>query len=275
MFEFNILKFFENIRTPFLNKIFIFITDLGSFEFYLLTISFIFFIFNNRISLKIVFLLFISFSINTIIKNILKLPRPSAEIFNPIYEKSIGKEEFGFPSGHSQNSVVFWFSLFKIFKKKILLILSILMVSLISISRLYLSLHFVLDIIGGITIGFIVLFLFFDFVDNLIKKFLKDKFSYFIPILLFIFSFLIKEYSNLLSPFSGLLLGTLFYREQEDKNLNIKNIFLRELIGLTTLLILIYISSFIYNILFLYILYLILGLWVSYISKIVFQKIKI
>lgn len=274
MIEFKILKFFESLRNPILDKIFIILTDLGSFEFYLLTVAFLFFIFENKISLKIVFLLFISFSLNTLIKNILKLPRPQEDIFNPIYEKSIGTEEYGFPSGHSQNAFVFWFSIYKIFKNKFLLFISILIVFLISISRLYLSLHFVLDIIGGVSIGFLIIIFFFNNIDILIDSFLKGKFSFFIPILIFISSFLIKKYSNLISPFSGLLFGALIFKDKKI-SLTFKNLMFRELIGLTILIFLIYISYFIKNIFILNIIYFISGLWVSFLSKTLFQKIKI
>lgn len=274
MIDERILKFFESLRNPILDGFFIVITDLGSFEFYLLAVSFLFFAFENKVSLKIIFILFISFSLNTLIKNILKLPRPQEGIFNPIYEKSIGTEEYGFPSGHAQNAFVFWFSLYKIFKNKILLFISILVVLLISISRLYLSLHFVLDIIGGVFIGFLIIFFFFKNINVLIDSFIKEKFSFLIPILIFMFSFFMKKYSNLLSPFSGLLLGVLIYKENKN-NLNHKNLILRELIGLTTLIFLIYISYSLKNIFILNIIYLISGLWVSYLSKTLFQKIKI
>lgn len=250
MIEYKVLKFFESLRNPILNKIFIIITDLEVLNFTFWQFAFLFFIFENKTSLKIVFLLFISFSLNTVIKNILKLPRPQEGIFNPIYEKSIGTEEYGFPSGHSQNSFVFWFSIYKIFKTKILLYISILIVFLISISRLYLSLHFVLDIIGGLLIGFLIILFFFKNIDFLIDCFLKGKFSFLISVLIFIFSFLIKKYSNLLSPFSGLLLGVLIYKDKKY-NLTFKNLIFRELIGLTILIFLIYITYFIKTSLFL------------------------
>ncbi|MDI6861066.1 MAG: phosphatase PAP2 family protein [Caldisericia bacterium] len=269
-----ILKFFEEIRTPLLNKFFIFITDLGSFEFYILAISFLFFIFNNKTSLKIVFLLFISFSFNTLIKNIFKLPRPQEDFFHPIHTTSIGEEKFGFPSGHAQNSFVFWFSLTKIFKKKSFFIFSILIVSLISISRLYLSLHFFIDVIGGLIIGFFIINFIFNYMDILIDKFYKFRFNSLIPILIFIISFFMKKNSILLSSFSGLLLGTLILKEKDTRNLTIKNIILRELIGLVVLLLLIFFSFYIFDMLK-GVIYLILGLWVSFLSKYLFQKIKI
>ncbi len=273
MLDYSILKFFESLRNPILNKIFIFITDLGSFEFYIIAISFLFFIFDKKISLKILFLLFISFLLNTLIKNIFKLPRPEKGIFNPIYEESGGG--YGFPSGHSQNATTFWLSVSKIFKSYSFLIFSIIIISLISISRLYLSLHFIFDVFGGILIGLGIVFVLYNPIDYFIEKLFIFKYKFLISVILFIFGILIKRYSNLIIPFSGVLLGILLNKSDISKNLKIKNIILREIIGLSILILLIFISIKEIGYIFQIIIYYFSGLWISYLSHIIFSKLKI
>jgi membrane-associated phospholipid phosphatase len=273
MFEYNVLKFFESLRNPILDKIFIFITNLGSFEFYLFSIAFLFFICNNRTSLKILFLLVISFSINTLIKNILKLPRPDEEVFNPIYKES--SQGYGFPSGHSQNATSFWITISKNFKKKSILIFSIIIIFLISISRLYLSLHFLLDVLGGILIGIFIVYLFFDLIDIFLDNLMKIKFNFIFFLSLLIFGVFSKNYSNLFIPLSGIIFGFLLKKEESKINLNFEKILIRELIGLAVLIILIYISIQIKNFIFLTIIYFISGLWISYLSKFLFSKINV
>lgn len=150
IFGYTILKFFANIRSNFLNNLFIIITDLGSIQFYLILFTFFFLIFEDKITLKLLILLTISYLTNSIFKNIFKSPRPDEKIVEAIYVESGGG--YGFPSGHSQNSTVLWIGLYLTFKKNYLMIISIILIILISISRLYLGLHFLFDVIGGVSL---------------------------------------------------------------------------------------------------------------------------
>lgn len=270
-FSYSILKFFVNIRNSFLDKFFITMTNLGGLEFYLIFIAFFFFIFEDRITLKLLFLLIISYLINTFLKNLFQLPRPNETITKPIYKESGGG--YGFPSGHSQNSTVLWIGLYLIFKKYYLIIISIILIILISISRLYLGLHFLFDVIGGILIGIFILFFFFKPIDRLIEKiFLLDFWKIlFISLVLLLISFFIKEYSFILISLSGILIGVNLSKKYQNSKLDIKRGIIRILIGYPIIFILIYlikITNFV-------LIYLLIGLWVTFISKLIFREIKV
>ncbi|MGB9749899.1 MAG: phosphatase PAP2 family protein [Caldisericia bacterium] len=271
LFGYTILNFFVSIRNEFLNKLFILITDLGSLEFYLILISFLFFIFDDRKTIKILFLLMISYLINSLLKNIFKFPRPDENIVKPVYKESGGG--YGFPSGHSQNSLVLWLGLFYIFKKNYLKIVSIILIILISISRLYLGLHFLFDVLGGILIGLIILFLYFNCIDRFFEKFfyLNLKKILLISFSLIIISLFIKEYSFILISLSGILIGINLSKEFNQTYLNMKKIVLRIFVGYPVIFILIYIIK-ITNFNFIYFF---LGLWVTYLSRLIFKKICI
>ncbi len=148
-FGYTILNYFVNIRSSFLNNLFIIITDLGSIQFYLILFSF-FLVLEDKITLKFLILLTISYLINCIVKNIFKSPRPDEKIVKAIHVESRGG--YGFPSGHSQNSTVLFIGLYLTFKKNYLMIISIILITLISISRLYLGLHCLFDVVGGISL---------------------------------------------------------------------------------------------------------------------------
>lgn len=271
IYNYSILKFFLNLRNPFLNRFFIIITDLGSLEFYLILISFLFFIFDDRKTLKIVFLLIISYFLNSLIKVTFKLSRPDEKIIEPIYKESGGG--YGFPSGHSQNSTVTWFGLYTLFKKRWLLFLSIIIISLVSVSRLYLGLHFLFDIIGGFLIGSIVLTTYFKFFD----KFVQEIFSFnltkiiILSIVFIIISYFIKEYSFILLSLSGLIIGIILNKNVINKVKNFKDALIRILIGYPVIFFLIYFI----NVTNFQLIYLIIGLWVTYFSRLIFQKLKI
>lgn len=65
---------------------------------------------------------------------------------------------FGFPSGHASGAVALWGGLALVFRKRALAWLAPLMVALVAFTRLYLGVHFLADVIGGILLGGLVLF---------------------------------------------------------------------------------------------------------------------
>jgi membrane-associated phospholipid phosphatase len=63
----------------------------------------------------------------------------------------------GFPSGHASIAIVFWGALALLFQKRWLNILSVTMMVLIPFSRIYLGVHFLADVIGGVVLGALLL----------------------------------------------------------------------------------------------------------------------
>ncbi len=64
---------------------------------------------------------------------------------------------FGFPSGHTTGAVAMWGGLALVFRKRALAWLAPFMVALIAFTRLYLGVHFLADILGGILLGGLML----------------------------------------------------------------------------------------------------------------------
>ncbi len=69
--------------------------------------------------------------------------------------------QHGFPSGHSSIAIAFWGALAFLFRKKWVIGLSIALMLLIPLSRIYLGVHFLADVLGGITLGAIILAAFY------------------------------------------------------------------------------------------------------------------
>ncbi len=65
---------------------------------------------------------------------------------------------FGFPSGHTSSAFAVWGGLAVVFRKRWLAWLAPFMIALIAFSRLYLGVHFLVDIIGGAVLGALMLF---------------------------------------------------------------------------------------------------------------------
>jgi len=270
-FGYSILNYFVSIRSDFLNNLFIIITDLGSMQLYLILFSFFFLIFEDRITLKLLTLLIISYLTNSILKNIFKFPRPDEKIVKPIYTESGGG--YGFPSGHSQNSTVLWIGLYLTFRKNYLMIISIVLITLISISRLYLGLHFLFDVVGGIFIGLLILLFCFKYIDKFIEQLLSLNFGIIliVSIILLLSSFFIKEFSLILNSFSGILIGINLTKNFDYVKLDFKKVLYRIFICYSIFFCLIYLIK-ITNLNFIYFF---IGLWITYFSRLIFRKIGI
>lgn len=157
-FDTNVSNFFYSTRTPLLTNIMFGITALGS-EILLIiaSISFIFFAWKRHKQEAILFsvVLGVSAIVNFFVKQFVQRPRPE---FAPLYLE----HSFSFPSGHAMNSFVFYAMLaYFIFHftrnnklSSIIAALSVLLIVLIGISRIYLGVHYPTDVIGGYIAGF-------------------------------------------------------------------------------------------------------------------------
>jgi len=69
--------------------------------------------------------------------------------------------ENGFPSGHTSIAIAFWGALAFLFRKRWVTFLCASLMLLIPLSRLYLGVHFLADVIGGVALGAIILAAFY------------------------------------------------------------------------------------------------------------------
>lgn len=130
---------------------------------------FIFIIVKKKYKLFIIVLSSISsVIINNLIKIIVRRERPD-------YLRMVMEKSYSFPSGHAMISVLFFGSIIYLvnkynlkYKKLITFSLST-FVLLVGISRIYLGVHYLTDVVGGYLLGFIVLFLIIHLFER--KKF--------------------------------------------------------------------------------------------------------
>lgn len=130
---------------------------------------FIFIIVKKKYKLLIIVLSSISsVIINNLVKIIVKRKRPD-------YLRMVMEKSYSFPSGHAMISVLFFGSIIYLvnkhnlkYKKLITFSLST-FILLIGISRIYLGVHYLTDVVGGYLLGFIVLFLIIHLFER--KKF--------------------------------------------------------------------------------------------------------
>ena len=134
------------------------ITFLGDEMFYILFMPAIYWCVSAWAGLRIGVMLLLSSGFNSIFKLALHGPRPSwisDKVIPVVHESS-----FGIPSGHAMNSVSVWGWVAIEAKKKWSTITCIVLIVLISFSRLVMGVHFLSDVLLGLILGSLLVLLF-------------------------------------------------------------------------------------------------------------------
>ncbi len=152
-FEIQILKFFEGLRSNFLNAIFEGVTMLGEETLIVVIIGILYFAIDKDLAQRVFFITVFSQSVNNVIKNFAKVERPFAngKVSCVRPETATG---YSFPSGHTQNFSTWSMTLSQKLKKKWMIITSIALAVLVAVSRVYLGAHYPSDVVVGLLLGF-------------------------------------------------------------------------------------------------------------------------
>ena len=161
----------QQIHGPTLDAIFRGITYLGGEEFYLFLLPLLFWCVDFRLGARLAVLFLLSSFLNVGLKDAFKQPRP----FD--LEPSVGLSEvegYGLPSYHSQSAVVVWGSLAGWSSKTWLWVVAVVLILLVSFSRVYLGVHFPTDVLAGWVIG-IALVIIYLVVRSPVEKWLAEQ----------------------------------------------------------------------------------------------------
>ena len=212
-FQLNILMFFQSIRSPLLNIIFLIFTISTEVPVIVLVSALMYWCINKKYGQRMLFSLIGNFVINTGVKEFVKAPRP---IGTPGLESMRVSTATGysFPSGHTQTATAFWTSLMILIKKSWVYILGTIMIVSVGLSRLYLGVHWPIDVIFGWIFGILFSIVFikiFDYVDN-------NKKYWILILLLIVFAIIgyILNSSSYIEYF-GILTGFVIGYIVEDK----------------------------------------------------------
>lgn len=153
-----VINTFLQAGGPVLQAIMRVITFLGDELFYILFMPAIYWCVNAWAGLRIGVMLLLSGGVNSIFKIALRGPRPywiSDAVKPMVHEGS-----FGIPSGHAQGAASVWGWVAVEARKKWVTILCLVLILLISFSRLVMGVHFLSDIILGLILGSLLVLLF-------------------------------------------------------------------------------------------------------------------
>lgn len=231
--EWKILDFFHKINCDFLTAFFYGITEFGSGEVAIIVLALIYYCYNKDIAKTIGYICINSMMLNGVAKSLFLADRPfqyeGKEYLRALNESLDGATGTSFPSGHSQNTGSLFTSLIILFKNKWIRIISVILLILIPISRLYLGVHFPVDVLVGLLLGIGTALIGYFSINYFKKKGYSLYILYGISLIIFL-PFIILNINNPLVAdlfksyglFIGFVLGCLIEEKKVNFDYNVK-----------------------------------------------------
>lgn len=215
------------------------VTRLGGFYILPLLIGIIYYAVDKKAGFWIGLLVSLSTYLNVFLKSLLQIPRPGFEEVGgkrteAVKNIQIGSEGRllpgitssgpGIPSGHSQGATVFWGS-FGLELKKLVPLFLVFVPLMVGISRMYLGVHFLADVLAGLSIGYIFLYLSYKLRDRFQEFFsgLALRWKLLSPLVVFaILGALVYNLNPEMSVLSGLMAGWVIGYVIENKRVGFR-----------------------------------------------------
>lgn len=153
-YQIEIIKFIQSFSNTFFDYLFQVITLFGEESVLVLLSAVVFLSIDKNKGYKLIFTIASGTCFNALIKNIAKFERPIG-VEGIISKRVHTATGYSFPSGHTQATSTFWSSVSLIFKKKMLYIISAIIILLVATSRVYLGVHWPTDVVFGAIFGII------------------------------------------------------------------------------------------------------------------------
>lgn len=169
-FEFDIIEAIQEVG-EWLRPAMDFFSALGTTEVYLAILMIVYWCVDRRAGLRLALMLPLNGAVNDILKMGFHEPRPfwvNTEI--EAYRYNMG---FGLPSGHAQSAAGFWGLSAHQLGRRPFYIIFIFLILLIGLSRIYLGVHSLIQVLCGFVIGSAFLFLFVRYEKPAVTVFSK------------------------------------------------------------------------------------------------------
>jgi membrane-associated phospholipid phosphatase len=166
----------QSIQTlsPALDGIMKMVSFIGTPEFFLVLVPFIYWNIDRRIGIRTMLVVFSFEFINSSLKLLLHQPRPYwIGDIKPLSTEGV-EGTYGIPSGHSGRTLTLSGYLATQFKRNWFWVIAILYILLVGFSRLYLGVHFPQDVLASWLLGILTILAFTKW-EGAIRKWLVDQ----------------------------------------------------------------------------------------------------
>ncbi len=148
----------QSFASPTLDALMLQITQLGSERAYIVLLVVTYLALDATIGQRLALALLSSFYLNFQLKGLFDTPRPYLLEPEVLRSEAAGLTGpgAGFPSGHAQSSTTFWGLAAVYARRSWFWVVALLVIALVSLSRMYLGVHLPVDVLGGLVIGVLV-----------------------------------------------------------------------------------------------------------------------
>lgn len=167
----DILIYFKEIGTPFLDSFFEIVTMFGEKNILIAVVAWIFWNTSKKQGFILSYTLLFSLFFNALVKISFHRLRPFEQIPEIIAKRVHTATGYSFPSGHTQGATTFYITLALLFRKKWMYGAAVLLSLFVAVSRVYLGVHWPVDVIGGLVIGAVVSITMYYILNSLYEKY--------------------------------------------------------------------------------------------------------
>ena len=237
-----VIEFIQNFRNDFFDLFFNFISFLGEEYVYIILLTIIYYTYDKKLGEMLGYVLIVSTGLNEVFKNIFKTQRP----FQKYEDRVVNLREhtssgYSFPSGHTQVFTSVLFGIAYYIKKRWLYITVMILSVFMAISRMYLGVHFLEDVLVSIILGITLSYLYYRFYtkhnENQQMLLRVNIITFLIMILLLIFV-QSKTYVTTVGMFGGYALAMWFEKTYVNftVKVSIRNKIIRVIIALVLMI---------------------------------------
>lgn len=233
--QLDIILSIQSMANPFLDKLFVVLTFLGEPLAAVAVLTIVYWLCDKEAGEFMAFSLFLSLNLNGFVKNLFAAPRPIGQPGVRTLRDSTATG-FSFPSGHTQSASTLLSSLALAARRWYAWVIAAIVIAGVGLSRLYLGVHWPIDVLAAVVLGLAASLLVFFFYSRLNPQGRTILFwvaaALFIPLLLY------KSDADFVKSY-GLLLGFAVAVPLEHKlvdfttdDVSVPHMLLREILGL-------------------------------------------